>query len=132
MLYGTRCRYYFICRLRILYAPRSRIVCTMYHDLILLMFPCLGGWLELKFWSCKETCGYHIKSTKWCSPVYFTLPEHTSSCSSLHYIYIYLRGAYLQLHLFSLFLFPSLALFLCIHILSFHVSYIYVVCLPIH
>jgi len=72
----------------------------MYHDLLLSMFPCLGGRLELKFWSCEETCGYHIKSTKWCSPVYFTLPEHTSSCSSLHYIYIYLRGAYLQLHLF--------------------------------
>jgi len=74
----------------------------------LLIVPHSGGWLELKFWSCEKTCGYHVTSPKWRTSVYFALPDDTSSCSSLHYIHIYLRGAYLSLLLISLFFFISL------------------------
>lgn len=77
---------------------------TLY--ILLLTVPYSGGWLELAFWSCEKNCGYHIAPTKWCTSVYFALFDVTSSCSSMHYIYIYLWGAYL------LFLLVSLSIFL--------------------
>lgn len=52
----------------------------------------LGCWLEHNFWSCEEDCGHYIVPSEWRASIYFTLPEQTSNCSPLCYIYIYFRG----------------------------------------